>query len=789
MHLRARRPRVRRAGVLGTLTVAALAAGTLLGAPVAAGADEQPAPAPVAPAPAPADRPVMPDLPLESYTAAAAELPPELVEALSADLGSTPEEYLANADAAAAATQVVDALTLEGVAVASSRLEGTRLVVTVESAADVPAVEAANAVAEVGSAPGRDRYAGTELESFADLVGGQGYYFADSTGGYACSTAFNGIDRASGQARFVTAGHCSLPGDDGRVDQIIESHPNDPNGRLGARLGQQVAGSFRFGGEFDGGLVDTASGWDSRGVVGTYNSGANNGPVTSGASQPVRDYGDAIEGQSLCKSGRTTGWSCGTVDAVDQLIPVSGEKVNVDIVRGLCSDHGDSGGAVVSGPYALGLISGGTADSCTPSGVTAVFPMIGGSEGDQPYGSIVTLATNWWLKVEAPRPLVNAVTAVGKPITGTLPGGTGNYAVTISVDGGPSYLADVFDNRSWNVSVAGLTPGAHSYTAYSTFGPDDAQSRSASVSGTLFVGDVQRIAGADRFEGAVKVAQASFPTTAPVVYVATGLNYPDALSAAPAAVAEGGPLLLVTPTAVPAAVADEIRALAPQRIVVVGGTTAVSAAVVSTLRGLVDGVTVERLSGADRYEASRAVVAAVFDEATHAYAATGGNFPDALSAGGAAGSALEPVVLVNGGAKAADAPTLSLLRSLTTTSITVVGGPNSVSEGVKTSLGAVPASVDRVSAADRYQTSIALNRSAFTASDTVYLATGTNFPDALAGAVLAGTSDAPLYVVPGDCVPQGVLADVKTLGATRIVLFGGVNALSPAVAALAPCGF
>jgi putative cell wall-binding protein len=492
----------------------------------------------------------------------------------------------------------------------------------------------------------------------------------------------------------------------------------------------------------------------------------------------------------MCKSGRTTGWTCGTVAEVDQLVEVDGTPVNVDIVRGLCSDHGDSGGAVVSGSYAMGLVSGGTANSCTSAdGITAVFPMVGGADGGEYFGSIVTLATNWWLKVDAPKPAVTTLVGPNGRVNGTLPNGTGNYAVMISVDGGKEMIADVIGDRSWNLSVAGLAPGVHSYTAYSIFGPDDARSRSGAVSGSLFVGEVQRISGADRYEGAVKIAQASYPDEARVVYVATGQNYPDALSAAPAAVAESGPLLLVTQNAVPESVAEEITSLAPERIVVVGGPGAVSTGVVRSLESLVEGVSVERLAGADRYEASRAVVGAVFEDVAHAYVATGRNFPDALSAGGAAGSARQPVVLVDGAASAADVPTLDLFRSLKTSSITVVGGSNSVSPGMASSLGAVPASVDRVSAGDRYQTSIELNRSAFTASDTVYLATGANFPDALAGAVLAGASDAPLYVVPGDCVPRGVLADIDTMGATKVVLFGGSSALSPAVATLTPCAF
>jgi putative cell wall-binding protein len=147
-------------------------------------------------------------------------------------------------------------------------------------------------------------------------------------------------------------------------------------------------------------------------------------------------------------------------------------------------------------------------------------------------------------------------------------------------------------------------------------------------------------------------------------------------------------------------------------------------------------------------------------------------------------------VLVNGPAAAADTPTLELFQSLKSTSVTVAGGRFSVSEGVLDSLSSgVPAAVTRVSGDDRYATSVALNADAFDEADTVYLATGLNFPDALAGGVLAGLRDAPLYVVPGDCVPRGVLAGIARLGADDVVLLGGTTALTPGVQQLAPCGF
>src|SRR5690606_37805008 len=56
--------------------------------------------------------------------------------------------------------------------------------------------------------------------------------------------------------------------------------------------------------------------------------------------------------------------------------------------------------------------------------------------------------------------------------------------------------------------------------------------------------NVGRLAGGSRYTTAVEISSHAYPGGAPVVYVAFGGDYPDALSAAPAAVKEGGPLLL-----------------------------------------------------------------------------------------------------------------------------------------------------------------------------------------------------------------------------------------------------
>ena len=312
------------------------------------------------------------------------------------------------------------------------------------------------------------------------------------------------------------------------------------------------------------------------------------------------------------------------------------------------------------------------------------------------------------------------------------------------------------------------------------------QTESSPITITVADTEIDRVSGANRYDGAVNISKASYPATAPVVYVTNGENYPDALSAGPAAAFEGGPLLLVKPTELPSTVSAEIARLDPAKIVVVGGVNSVSDAVYTELSALADEAV--RIAGANRYEASRNVAEYAFGDADVplVYVATGEKFPDALAAGGAAGSQDAPVLLVNGSAADVDAPTAALLEGFNTAETRVLGGEASVTPGVFNGLDAI-ADATRLGGVDRYQAARAINADAFDEADRAFIATGLNFPDALAGSAWAAASGSPMYVVPGTCVTAGVLADLDALGVTHVTLLGGEASLSPAVASLTAC--
>jgi putative cell wall-binding protein len=296
-----------------------------------------------------------------------------------------------------------------------------------------------------------------------------------------------------------------------------------------------------------------------------------------------------------------------------------------------------------------------------------------------------------------------------------------------------------------------------------------------------------RYSGADRYEVAMSISQ-EWPAGVPVVYLAKGSDYPDALSAGPAAVRGGGPLLLTLSDRLPGSVLTELQRLAPKRVVIVGGLNSVSSAVEADVRANAPDAEVLRIAGADRYEVSRNLVQYAFagEQMSRLYVATGATFPDALSASSAAGSAGGAVLLVNGRTPNLDPAVGQAIAALNPQQIVVAGGPNSVPESVKNDLASF-ASTSRVGGADRYEASVNINALAFPAASRVFLATGSTFADALAGGVLAGSLSAPLFVVPGTCVTQGIADQVNGYGATQRIILGGPNSVSDAVASMYVC--
>ena len=345
----------------------------------------------------------------------------------------------------------------------------------------------------------------------------------------------------------------------------------------------------------------------------------------------------------------------------------------------------------------------------------------------------------------------------------------------------------------WEFGKAVALSGGNALVGAHTANLDDPEAGAAYLHAfsTQFTLGTTRIAGANRYLTAIAASRQGFPAGAPAVVVATGENWPDALGGSALAGAAHGPLLLTRKDALPSEVAAEIKRLGAVKAYVLGSTASVSASVESALVAILGRPYVVRLGGADRYETARLVA----DETIRlrgvtyhggAFVATGLNYPDATAASPLAAHMGTPILLAN-----VRAGTVSLPSAVN--AAVVLGSdaavPKSVYDYLVTRLGT--GKVMRIGGANRYATAVMVAEAA-TSGDMkwngVGLATGENFPDALAaGPMLAAVRKSVLLLTRPTALPgetQVTLYSNRTSIGTMFI-FGDTNAVSSTVEAAA----
>ncbi|WP_146008111.1 S1 family peptidase [Microbacterium aurantiacum] len=203
------------------------------------------------------------------------------------------------------------------------------------------------------------------------IVGGAGYLNDDASG--VCSFGFTAWTN-TGSPAILTAGHCGVAGDTvWRTTPADDNAPDKPTTPPGpatpSALDAAPVGTFDF--SIYGGPNNDPAATDIAGIS-VANAALENIPAVTdwtsyasgdlaASSTAVTAVGSPAVGQTISKSGRTTGLTTSTVEEIGVWASVSGQFVYGFLSTGNPGTvfGGDSGGAVFSGNTALGVVSGG----------------------------------------------------------------------------------------------------------------------------------------------------------------------------------------------------------------------------------------------------------------------------------------------------------------------------------------------------------------------------------------------------------------------------------------------
>ncbi|MGE4272444.1 MAG: cell wall-binding repeat-containing protein [Desulfitobacterium sp.] len=277
----------------------------------------------------------------------------------------------------------------------------------------------------------------------------------------------------------------------------------------------------------------------------------------------------------------------------------------------------------------------------------------------------------------------------------------------------------------------------------------------------------ERLAGADRYETSIAIAEKAY-ASADTAVVAAGnpANLVDALAAAPLAAQEDAPIYLTDKADMNNKVVDSLKDLGVKDVIVVGA--AASKAVVDELKAA--GFNVEAVQGANRVETAAKINAKLTAPAGNIVVGYNG-LADAMSVASYAAANNYAIVVANADGSVPAG----------TEADYIIGGPTLV----KNIAGA-----ERLYGADRYATNAAVIKALDFEFGKVYVGNGATLADALVGSVLAAQTKSPIILTDGKTVKANVAADLAD--DSVIVALGGVavvsNAALDAVKATTPTG-
>ena len=289
---------------------------------------------------------------------------------------------------------------------------------------------------------------------------------------------------------------------------------------------------------------------------------------------------------------------------------------------------------------------------------------------------------------------------------------------------------------------------------------------------TVFAVDtsVVRVFGSDRYSISVAISQKGW-STATTVIIASGLDFPDALSASTLCKSKDAPILLTDKNALFVETIAEIQRLKSTQAIIVGGTSVISINIENQLKNI--GVTTTRVGGVDRYDTSKQV-AKLSTITNGIIIAAGSDFPDALSIASVAGMKSMPILLSP--KSSLDSNITELIAGKSIPISYIIGGTGALSSTIDSVL---PTS-KRLSGPDRYATNLAV-LTQFTDSlnfDTAYLVSGDDFPDALCASALAAKNSAAVFLTDKNSISSDSISFLKSHNVKHVIIFGGTGVVS-----------
>ena len=297
--------------------------------------------------------------------------------------------------------------------------------------------------------------------------------------------------------------------------------------------------------------------------------------------------------------------------------------------------------------------------------------------------------------------------------------------------------------------------------------------------------EITRLSGNNRYATAAKISAVSC-ASAETVILANGMNYADALAGVPLAYKFNAPILLTGNGALNKDTFDEIKRLKAKNVIILGGEGAVSKEAEDELKGA--GLAVERIAGSSRFSTAAAIAEKLGSAPEEIFFVYGLDYADALSVSSVAAIRKAPVIYLNkdGEMNAETAKYLESLKELECVkNAYVIGGSGVISDDMMqkaaTALGIEQ--IDRIAGQNRYETCIAVNEKFkdVLTGNSVCVATGKDFPDALAGGVFAALNKAPLLLAAGG-LSEAQTKFLQDKGAENIYVFGGTGAVSDELA-------